>query len=189
MLIHSSEACRDYRARGWWGDLRLHDVLVRNAGRVPRREAVVDPPNLEQVTGQAPRRMDWGELHELVHRLACVFAAHGLVKDDVAVVQMANGHALLAVYLACARLGVVVSPVVPQYREHELAHVVRQTQAKALVVASRIGSHDHGAMACALAQQAGIGKVFVHGEPGAAAVSGPVRPVDLLAALGQQPLD
>lgn len=189
MLIHAPEVIADYRARGWWGSVRLHDLLSRHAQSVPQREAVLDPPNLEQITGQPPRRISWAELHELVQKMACVLASQGLAKDDVAVVQMANGHALLAVYLACWRLGVVVSPVVPQYREHELEHVVRQTRAKAIVVTSRIGSHDHAAMACALARRTGVARVFVHGGLSVAAAADPVGPLGLLAALAQQPAD
>jgi acyl-coenzyme A synthetase/AMP-(fatty) acid ligase len=81
----------------------------------------VDPPNLAQVTGDEPQRLSWAEVAGHVERLAATLLALGLRKDDVVVVQMANTHELLAVYLACARLGVIASPVVVQAREHELA--------------------------------------------------------------------
>lgn len=182
MLIHSAAVRHDYRARGWWGDTRLHDLLARNARQHPEREALVDPPNLAEITGEAPQRLTWKALAEMVDRLACSFAAAGLHKDDVAVVQMANSHALLAVYLACARLGAIVSPVVAQYREHELEHAIAQTQARALIVSARIGQHDHGAMACALAPKLqGVQAVFVHGAPG----PGATRAVDIRTALSQ----
>ena len=151
MRVHDVRRAREYRAHGWWGDTRLHDLLERNARRTPRREALVDPPNLVQVTGDAPLRLSWGEVAERVQSLAATLLELGLRKDDVVVVQMANTHELLCVYLACARLGVVVSPIVAQGREHELGHAIDRTAATALVVTARIGAHDHAAMAAALA--------------------------------------
>ncbi len=151
MLIHSAEVSRIYRERGWWGDVRLQDLLERNARAAPEREALVDPPNLAEIAHTEPQRLTWRALASLVERLAEVLLQLGLKRDDVIVVQMANSHELPAVYLACARLGVIASPVVAQYREHELGHVIEQTQACALLVTSRIGAHDHAAMATRLA--------------------------------------
>ncbi len=184
MLIHTEAVRRDHRTRGWWGEDCVHHLVARNARQAPSREAVVDPPNLEDITGLAPRRVCWQDFATLVERLACGFLRAGLAKDDIAVVQMANSHMLLAVYLACARLGIVVSPVVPQYREHELTHAITQTQARALVVDARIGSHDHAAMAQRLrAQIPGLQKVFVNG-----ASAGDVESIDL-QAIATQPAD
>lgn len=181
MLIHSAAVRRDYRARGWWGDDCVHHLVARNALQAPGREAVVDPPNLAEISGLAARRVHWLAFATLVDRLACGFIRAGLVKDDVVVVQMANSHMLLAVYIACARLGVIVSPIVPQYREHELTHVITQAQARALVVDARIGKHDHAAMAQRLRTQVpGLQKVFVNGR-----TAGDADAFDLQASAAQ----
>lgn len=171
MLIHTETERLDYRQRGWWGEDCLHHLLARHALSVPKREAVVDPPNLLDITGHAPQRLCWHDLATLVDRLACGLLRAGLAKDDIAVVQMANSHMLLAVYLACARLGVIVSPAVPQYREHELAHAIAKTRACALLVDGHIGGHDHGAMARRLAGRlSGLARVFVNRAPAEALV-------------------
>ena len=165
MRVHDAARTRDYRARGWWGDTRLHDLLDRNARAVPGREALVDPPNLAQVTGDEPQRLSWAEVAGRVERLAATLLALGLRKDDVVVVQMANTHELPCVYLACARLGVVASPVVAQGRDHELGHALGRTGAVALIVSARIGAHDHAAMAAALApRHPGVRQVLAFGR-------------------------
>ena len=153
MLIHDEPTIRARRARGWWGDLRLQDLLARHAQTAPQRDALVDPPNLESVTGEAPQRLSWSALAQLVDRLACALLDAGLRKDDIVVLQMANSHALPAVYLACARLGLVATPVVAQYRQHELDPIIERTGARALIVSARIGQHDHAAMARGLADR------------------------------------
>ncbi|MBL8376308.1 MAG: acyl--CoA ligase [Burkholderiales bacterium] len=151
MLIHDARTRQERRERGWWGETRLHDLLARHAREAPGRESLVDPPNLAEVTGEAPQRLTWAQVHSLVERLACALLDAGLNKDDVVLVQMANNHALPALYLACARLGIIVSPTVAQYREHELEPMLQRTRARAIVVSARIGAHDHAAMASALA--------------------------------------
>jgi len=165
MRVHDDERTRKYRARGWWGDTRLHDLLARNARAVPAREALVDPPNLAQVSGDAPQRLSWAEVAARVECLAATLLALGLRKDDVVVAQLVNSHEFPCLYLACARLGVVVSPVVAQGREHELGHAIERTGAVALVVSARIGAHDHAAMAAALASRhPGLRQVLAFGS-------------------------
>jgi acyl-CoA synthetase len=164
MLVHPPERAREYRARGWWGDVRLHDLLDRNARDCPARESLVDPPNLQAVTGDEPQRLDWAAVADRVLRMAAMLLAQGIRRDDVVVVQMANSHELPCVYLACARLGVVASPVVAQEREHELGHAIERTGAVALLVSARIGRHDHAAMAAALAaRHPGVRRVIAFG--------------------------
>ena len=51
----------------------------------------------------------------------------GLRRDDVLVTQLPNVVEYVAVYLACARLGVVVSPVPMQFRRGELEPLCKLT--------------------------------------------------------------
>jgi acyl-CoA synthetase (AMP-forming)/AMP-acid ligase II len=127
-------------------------LLRRNAQRVPDREALVDPPNLTEISGSLPQRLSWAELDARVECLAGVLALLGWTTDDVVVVQMVNSHEVLVLYLACWRLGVVVSPMVAQAREHEIAQAIERTGARALVVSQSIGAHDHAAMAIGLSR-------------------------------------
>ncbi|MBL8385439.1 MAG: acyl--CoA ligase [Burkholderiales bacterium] len=151
MIVVPQEKIDLYTARGWWGTRTLYDGFAANAAAHPDREAVVDAPNRRQFSDQAPRRLTYGALAAEVERMAAVLLAHGIGKDDVVVVQLPNGVEQFVVYLACARLGVMVSPVPVQYREHELGHVLGITRAKAAVTLARIGRHAHAAMFAALA--------------------------------------
>lgn len=147
MRIHPPELARTYRDRGYWSDIRMQDLLARHARGRPEAEAVVDPPNLAEITGDAPQRLSWADVSHRVQTLAAVLLAQGLRADDVLLVQMANTHELLVVYLACARLGVIVSPIVVQGRVHELGQVLERTRAAAIAVTARLGRQDHAVMA------------------------------------------
>ncbi len=172
MITSSPERIRSYRERGWWGDTRFDDVLKSNIAAAPDREALVDPPNLAEVCGITSRRMTWRGFGELVDCLSCQLIESGLKKDDIAIVQLPNCSELLAVYFACARLGVIASPVMPQYREHEIGSIIERTSASAYITIERIGAFRHGEMAVALMQKhPSLRQVRVFGEPAKGALA------------------
>ncbi|AMN47692.1 hypothetical protein ACG33_11390 [Steroidobacter denitrificans] len=146
MIIANAERIRDYSARGIWKGIRLGDWLEVNSRAVPDREALVDPPNRAELTGGYPQRLTWGQLAEMVDRFSCLLIAAGLKKGDVAVLQLANIWELPALYLACAKVGIITTPVSAMYRENELTHIVKNTQARALICSARIKKHDHAGM-------------------------------------------
>ena len=78
--------------------------------------------------------------------------------------QLPNGVEQFVIYLACARLGIVVSPVPTQYREHELEHILGITRARAILTCVRIGKHGHASMFKQLsAHHPSISRVFAWG--------------------------
>ena len=152
MILAAPERIADYTARGWWGTSPIDDVFRAGVAAHPDRLAVVDPPNRADFTDGAPRRLTWAELGDEVGRLAAVLHFAGLRRDDVVAAQLPNLAEYTALYLACFRLGIIVTPVPLQFREHELNHVVSHTGARAAVTRTRIGKHAHAAMWLALRQ-------------------------------------
>ncbi len=150
MILVPQEKIDDYTARGWWGQRTLVDYFRDNVAAHPSRLAVVDAPNRGDFTEGAPRRLTYAELDAEVRRCCMALIELGLRKDDIVVVQLPNIVEQFVLYLACAALGIVVSPVPIQYREHELDHVLRHTQAHAVVTCTRIGHHAHAQMLCQL---------------------------------------
>src|SRR5690606_4612610 len=71
---------------------------------------------------------------------------------------------LCLIYLACIRLGAIITPTPVQYREHELAYIVGKTDARAVVTAARIGKQAHAEMMLAvMAQSPALTAVLVVG--------------------------
>lgn len=154
MIIVPEDRRREFKARGWWGEETLDDLFRRHAQEKPDAECCVDPVNREAIMGSAPRRRTWRQLGDLVDRYAAALLQTGVGRDDIVVVQLPNVIELCALYLACIRLGAVISPAPVQYREHELAYIARKTDAKAVVTAARIGKHAHGDMLLKLRAEA-----------------------------------
>lgn len=174
MILVPAERIADYVAKGWWGERTLADLFLATAQRQPDAFAVADPPNRPQITGEPARRCTWGELAAEVGRAAAFLHGQGLRKDDVLVVQLPNCVELHALYLACAALGIVISPVPMQYRAHELTHVVTTTRALMAITTARCGNHAPARHWAALAPQLPtLRQVWAFGRD----VPAPVRPL------------
>src|SRR5690606_26404209 len=123
MIVVPAERIAAFKQKGWWGEVRIDDLFEKHVREKTDREACVDPVNCMDIIGREPRRLSWWQLEDLVGRYTAVLTAHGLRKDDALVVQLPNTVDLPAIYLACARLGIIVSPAPVQYREHELGYI------------------------------------------------------------------
>ena len=145
MILVPQDKIDDYTRRGWWGVRTIGELFIDQAERLGDALAVADPPNRPQITGEDPHRWSWQQLLQEVGRHAAFLHGQGLRKDDVIVVQLPNTVELHALYLACALLGVVVSPVPMQYRAHELAHVLDVTQARFAITTTRVGQYPSAA--------------------------------------------
>ncbi len=165
MILASPERIADFTARGWWGTRTLHAGFADAVAAHPGREAVVDPPNREALTDGAPRRLSYAELAAEVDRMAVVLHRQGLRRDDIVVVQLVNSVEQYVVYLAALRLGLIISPVPVQYREHELHQILELTQARAVVTATRLVRHASAALWVELAaSHPGLASVLSFGK-------------------------
>ncbi|MFR9806020.1 AMP-binding protein [Pseudonocardia sp. RS010] len=108
--------------------INLADTLRRSAAARPGRPAVVD----------GERSWTYAELDGWVDRLARGLAARGHGRGDVLALASGNSAEFLAVYYACARLGIVCVPVNLGWRPDEVAYVLGHCGARGLVVESQL---------------------------------------------------
>lgn len=181
MILASSERISEYTARGWWGRRRIQDCFDAAVRERHGALALVDAPNRPDFTGGEPRRVTWRELAIEVDRMAAAFAGLGVAKDDVVLVQLPNCVELPIAYLACMRIGAIVTPVPAQFREHELAHIAALARPRLALTAERIAKHRHADMLRALAARVPeLGRVVALGDaallaPSAGGGPGPVE--------------
>ena len=153
MVLVDPETIADYTAKGWWGQQTLWDLFVQQVSARGDAEAVVDACNRSDFTHGTQRRLSWRQLAEDIDRFSLVLLQQGLRRDDIVVVHLPNCVEQYAVYMACARLGVFVTPVPVQYREHELAHILSLTAAKAAITFTQIGRAGHAHLAADMYRQ------------------------------------
>ena len=111
MILVPQEKIDAYTRQGWWSNRTLGALFIEQAKRLDHQLAVADPPNRHHITGEPPLRWSWNDLLVEVGRYAAFLHEEGLRKDDIVVIQLPNCVEMHALYLACAVLGVVLTPV------------------------------------------------------------------------------
>ncbi|MGQ0632440.1 MAG: AMP-binding protein [Sporichthyaceae bacterium] len=127
--------------------VNVGDALTRSAARSPGALAVAD----------GERSWTYAQFETWTNRLAHGFAARGYRRGDALGLASGNSAEFLAVYFACAKLGVVVVPINLGWRPPEVAYVLTHSRARGLVVESQLV----GAMSGALAEAAQVRDVIV----------------------------
>ena len=108
-------------ARNLIGRINVGDSLTRTASSRPAQLAVVD----------GDRRLTYAEFNAYVNRLAHGLAGLGYERGAALAMASGNSADFLAVYFACAKLGV-------GWRPDEVAYVLGHSQARGIVVESQL---------------------------------------------------
>jgi acyl-CoA synthetase (AMP-forming)/AMP-acid ligase II len=132
----------EFRAHGYWGDTSLPHYVDRWADDDP------DHPFLSD----GMSRFTYGEFREAAWNLAAALHGLGAKPGERIAVQLPNWNEYFLVYAACARLGVVMIPVVPVYREAEVRFIVESAGAVGLVTCGEFRGFDHASMASSVAE-------------------------------------
>ena len=84
-----------------------------------------------------------GDVYEEALRVAGGLRDLGLGPGDVVAFQLPNWVEAAITFYACAMLGVTLVPIVHFYGPKEVGFILRQSQARALVIVSNIGQRDY----------------------------------------------
>ena len=126
----TQERIVDLTARGLWLNRLFCDALDEAAAATPEAIAIVDHNSM---TG-ASTRLTYAELKRLSIRFAAALAALGVDRGDVVAVQLPNWWHYAALYTACVRVGAVINPLMPVFRERELEYMLGFAEAKVWIV-------------------------------------------------------
>jgi long-chain acyl-CoA synthetase len=141
------------------------------AGATPRGVAAVAAAHPErEAVVFGSRRVTFGELDRLSNVWAHVLAPHVRRPGDRIAVALPNGVDVLAAWHGVARLGALVVPVNTRLTADEVAYLVRDSEARALV-------HDGAAAATGALEYSGVAGVALGEEQSAGArAAAPPRP-------------
>src|SRR6516165_8605695 len=130
-------------AQGYWQGLILTDYFDRCLAEVPNKAAVVDFNS----TAQTETRLTYRELAARIERIAAGLIGLGIEKDDVVSCQLPNWWQFTALTVACSRIGAVINPLMPIFRERELKFMLSLAESKVLIVPRDFRGFDYAAMA------------------------------------------
>ena len=122
-------SARRYRARGYWLDLPLTDILARQALAHPAATAIV--------CGE--RRYSYRELDVLSERLAQALLSRGLRSADTALVQLPNVAEFYVVLFALLKIGVAPVNALFSHQRLELLAYAGQLQPRLLIASAKHG--------------------------------------------------
>ena len=115
-------------ARNLIGRINVGDSLTRSAAARPGKLAVVD----------GDRRFSYADFNAYVNRLAHGLAGLGYERGAALAVASGNSADFLAVYYACAKLGVVCVPINLGWRPDEVAYVLGHSRARGVVIETQL---------------------------------------------------
>ena len=131
-----------FKASGLWPNRLLTDYLEDAVAVYPDRTAIV---GYDSQTGTRSHHT-YTELVQMADRIALGLAAHGVGPGDVVAAQLPNYWHFSALYLACVRVGAVINPLMPIFRQRELSFMLSFGEAKAVFVPHLFRGFDYPAM-------------------------------------------
>lgn len=150
-----------YREERAWREVTLDGYLAEAAAEGPDKLAAV---SVDGETGERTASTSYGELNDLVDRLAGRLSRLGIRRGDTVSLMLPNRLEFSALIFAVSRLGAVYSGIPVSYGERDAAFMLHRARTKVLVVPSRFGRADHVAMARGLLPQTpDLGHVVVLG--------------------------
>ena len=133
---------RTMRDRGYWQDTAFDELLLQTIDAKPDKPALVAYRADRDNVG----RFSWREFGDLIARCAGGLKRLGVGPGDIIAVQLPNWWEFVVVSLAANRIGAVVNPLMPIFRERELSYMLGFAEAKVLIVPKLFRGFDHATM-------------------------------------------
>jgi len=134
-------------AQGHWRDRTINDELDACVASCPDQLALT----AYRVEVGDVHRFTYRELARMADRIAVGLHRLGVRRGDVVACQLPNWWQFTVTYLACARLGAVLNPLMHIFRERELDFMLRHGEAKVLIAPRTFRGFDFERMVTALA--------------------------------------
>jgi cyclohexanecarboxylate-CoA ligase len=129
--VFTSDAYR----RGLWVSTTLADSLRAAAEQTPARVLLVD----------GAVRLDCATVYRQARSLAAALLAR-MQPGSVVSFMLPNWHEAAVVYLGATLAGMVVNPILPSLRDHELTFILDDVDSRIIFVPTEFRGHDYAAM-------------------------------------------
>ncbi|RHW38404.1 cyclohexanecarboxylate-CoA ligase [Lysinibacillus yapensis] len=116
-----------------WPQKTIIDYLKNAIERNPNKPAIIDRNS----------RYTYEELGKMVDRVALGLLKLGIKKNDVVSLQLPNWNEFIILHYAITRIGAITNPLIPIYREREIAHMVGMVESKVLIIPDRFRNFNY----------------------------------------------
>jgi cyclohexanecarboxylate-CoA ligase len=135
-----------WRAKGWWRERTFWDDFVYQVSEHPDKVAVVDR-SVGVTTGGT---LGYRQLRQLADRCAAYLLGLGVQHGEVVSVQLPNWWEYAVLALGCAKIGAVLNPIAPIFRERDMRFILERTRSRVCVVPDSFRGFKHAEMVAQL---------------------------------------
>src|SRR5690606_38803193 len=128
---------------GYWLNKTIIDSLRQTIDKNPDKTALVS----FKVEDQTEQVFSYQDLWNMTNKIALGLKQLGVAKNDVVSCQLPNWWEFTLLYLACSRIGAVLNPLMPIFRERELEFMLKHGEAKVFIVPKSFRNFDHEQLA------------------------------------------
>lgn len=125
MSLIDAAIVKQYVEAGWWGNDPLHEIVRAQAADQPDRAAFITPH----------QRVSWRAYDQVADDLAAALVALNLPTGSRVAILLPDTFLVHAALIGAARAGVVAVGIGARAGIREISHLVRKTQACALISA------------------------------------------------------
>ena len=125
-------------AHGFWHGRTINGALASCLSACPDKLALTA---LQVETG-AITRFTYRELARMADRVAIGLSRLGVGRSDVVACQLPSWWQFVVTYLACSRIGAVMNPLMPIFRERELSFMLKHSEAKVVIIPKEFRGFD-----------------------------------------------
>ncbi|WP_423801750.1 AMP-binding protein [Neobacillus sp. SAB-20_R2A] len=124
------------RYQSEWPNKTILDYLNDAIKKHPNKIAIIDKKS----------RYTYLELGKLVDRVALGLLELGIGKGDVISVQLPNWNEFVILHYAITRIGAIINPLIPIYRDREIGYMVSLAESKMIVIPDQFRNFNYPEM-------------------------------------------
>ena len=129
--------------QGHWLNQTILDFLRSAVEKNPDKTALVR----FKVENQTEQTFSYQQIWDMTNKIALGLKQLGVEKNDVVSCQLPNWWEFTLLYLACSRIGAVLNPLMPIFRERELEFMLKHGESKVFVVPKTFRNFSHEQLA------------------------------------------
>ncbi|WP_333617171.1 cyclohexanecarboxylate-CoA ligase [Acinetobacter variabilis] len=129
--------------QGHWLNQTILDFLRSAVEKNPDKTALVS----FKVENQTEQTFSYQQIWDMTNKIALGLKQLGIEKNDVVSCQLPNWWEFTLLYLACSRIGAVLNPLMPIFRERELEFMLKHGESKVFVVPKIFRNFGHEQLA------------------------------------------
>lgn len=128
---------------GYWLNKTILQSLNEAVHQYPDKVGLVS----YKTEDNSERSFTYREMLHTANKISLGLKRLGVQKQDIVSCQLPNWWEFTLLYIACRRIGAVLNPLMPIFRERELSFMLKHTESKVLIVPKIFRKFDHEKLA------------------------------------------